>query len=133
MPKKTAKTEDFLTFSNSSDFKPNKPRQERNLAEEIHKTNWQTEKIDMFEKSLGIRTPQKKKNLRTKFRLFAPEFEKDSKLLEELANNPKYTVTTWDKNWDMNGNIKIFVSYTEDLDYKEPEQVIQDIAEGKNT
>ena len=130
MPKQRIQTEDFLPFSNVGiPDKGNK--KERSLPDELHKKNWQTQTIDNFEKALGIAPTQKKQKLKYKSRVFSPDYEGDTALLNELMNHPKYAVIYWKDTWTVDGLYKVFAIYSENLDYIEPEQKIQKIANGE--
>jgi hypothetical protein len=131
MAKKKIEKQDFLTFSNVSDIRANIPAQERNLGDELYKKNWQSQTIDSFEKSLGVRPKISKANLKYKSRIFSPDYDKDATLLNELMNHPKYSILYWKDNWTVEGLYKVFAIYSENLDYKEPEQLVKDISEGK--
>lgn len=131
MAKKKANPQDFLTFSSVSDIRANTSPQDRNLGEELYKKNWQAQQIDAFEKNLGIRPKVAKANLKYKSRVFSPDFEKDALLLTELMNHPKYTIMYWKDNWTVEGLYKVFAIYSENMDYKEADQAIKEIAEGE--
>jgi hypothetical protein len=127
---KKQKQSEFLTFRSGSDIAL-EPIPNRDLTSEFGKKNWQSAKIDEFERSLGISPPKAEPKLRFKSRVFTPEFEDDKNLLEELLNHPKYKVIYWKDNWTVNGSYKTYVVYSENLEYKEPEEKLKEIAKGK--
>jgi hypothetical protein len=131
MSKQKIHTEDFMTFSNVGIPDKGTNKKERNLSEELHKKNWQTQTIDNFEKALGVTPVQKKNKLKYKTRVFSPDYEKDAALMNELMNHPKYAVVYWKDTWTVEGLYKAFVIYSENLDYIEPEQKIEKIANGE--
>mgnify|MGYP000146141844 CR=1 FL=1 len=131
MAKKKAAQQDFLTFSNVSDMRANPTPQDRNLGEELYKKNWQSQTIDSFEKNLGIKPKVSKVNLKYKSRVFSPDFDKDAQLLTELMNDPKFTIMYWKDNWTVEGLYKVFAIYSENMDYKTPEQEVKDSADNK--
>lgn len=128
MAKKKFGGEDFLTFSNVSDIRSNLQSEDRNLAGELYKKNWQEKTIDNFEKTLGIAPKTAKPKLSYKTRVFSPDYEKDAALLNELMNHPKYSIIYWKDNWTVEGLYKSFVIYSENLDYKEPDEILKEIA-----
>ena len=121
MAKKRSTPQDFLTFAGSSDFKEELSKEDRNLASELYKKNWQTETIDQFEKVMGFVPKTKKPNLKFKNRVFDLDYDKDTTLLGEIMNHPKYSIIYWKDNWTMEGKYKAFIIYSENLDYKTPE------------
>ena len=130
MAKRTAKTEDYLTFVGKSDTTALPSEPERDLAQELYRKSYQGKTIDQFEKNLGINPPRPKKNLKYKIKIFSPDYEKDVDLLNELMNNPKYQIVTWDKTWTVEGLYKVCVVYSEDTDHKSAEEKLQETAEG---
>ena len=129
MAKKKIENQDFLTFSSVGAARGDIRPEERNLAGELYKKNWQEKTLDHFEKTLGIQPISKDKpNLKFKSRIFDPSYVKDSELLNELMNHPKFCITYWKDNWTSEGVYKVFAIYSENLDYKEPEEIIKDIA-----
>lgn len=131
MPKKIAKKQDYLTFSGASDTRAEVQPQDRNLGEELYKKNWAEKTIDSFEKTLGVRPKAPKLNLEHKVKVFSLDFDKDVSLFNKLMNDPRYKIIYQKDNWTVEGLYKMAVIYTENLDYKSPEQVVKDIAEGK--
>jgi len=129
MAKQKLKVEDnFLTFAGASESRgaiTNKT--DRDLAAELYKKNWQSNSIDSFEKSNGIVPRTEKPNLRYKNRVFTPGYDEDSKLLNDLMNNPKFSIIYSKDNWTVDGQYKMFVIYAENMDYKTPEELIKEI------
>lgn len=110
-------TDDYLAFSSSGDLRASIAREERNLANELYKRSSPEKTIDDFEKALGIARPKHKANLQYKNRVFSPDDENDVTLLNELMNNPKYSILYWKDNWTVNGTYKVFAIYAEDKNY----------------
>lgn len=130
MAKKKIENQDFLTFSGVGAARADIKAEDRNLAGELYKKNWQERTLDQFEKVQGIQPSTKAKaNLKYKSKLFAPEFDKDAGLLNELMNHPKFSIIYWKDNWTPDGNYKVFAIYAENLDWKDPEEIIKDIAQ----
>jgi hypothetical protein len=127
MAKKKTNATDALTFTKSSDS----PRgagdkvEERDLAAELYKKNWGAQKIDAYEKQvLGLPSPAAAKpKLRYASRMFTPEYVEDSKRFDDLMNNPKYGIIYFKDNWTIEGKYTIFVVYSENLNYKSPDDI----------
>ncbi len=127
MAKKKANATDALTFTKSSDS----PRESankgevRDLAAELYKKNWGAQKIDAYEKQvLGLPSPSTAKpKLKYASRMFTPEFVEDSKRFDDLMNNPKFGIIYFKDNWTIEGKYTIFVVYSENLNYKDPEEI----------
>ena len=124
---KLSSKEDFLTFSDLRESEL--PVEDRNLAGELYKKNWQATTIDSFEKSIGIVPKQQKLNLKYKSRVFSPDYDKDAELLNELMNHPKFTIIYWKDNWTVEGLYKVFAIYSENLDFKTTAEITKEIAE----
>lgn len=100
------------------DIKKGKPRE---IEEELFKKSWQKKAVDSFEAKLGI--PVKKEttpsnNTILKHKLFQMEYDKDGQLFNELMNSPKYKIIMMEKTWTVDGNFRMFVVYSDDLDFK---------------
>lgn len=113
MAKKKVREQTLGSFSSVSN---DKKSAERNLGAELFNKNWQEEKIDAFEKGLGIDTSKKQDvQYKHKVKIFQPSADKDRDLLTELMNSPKHTITYWKDNWTALGEYLVFVVYTEEI------------------
>ena len=116
--KKKATASEQLTFS-GYDHRNKKATTNRDLKSELYSKNWAAQKIDSYERSvLGIRgQEQAKPNLKYSSRMLQPEYEEDSRRLDDLMNDPKYSIVYTKDNWTIEGKYVIFVIYSENLDH----------------
>lgn len=120
MQGKKLKNTEPLTFTG---VEVNHAPEKRSIPQELGAKNWQQEKVDQFEKLMGISAAKKKaENLVYKTKTFNTEFDKDNKELTELFNSPKYAIVYWNHTWTVSGDFKIFVVYSDNKDYKPPTQ-----------
>lgn len=129
MPRPQRK-DDFLTFVGIGDERALPSSTERDLAAELYRKSYQGTVIDQYEKSLGITPRKKKENRRFKTKVFSPDYDKDQALLSELMNSPQFRIELWKDTWTQEGLFKIFILYSEDLDYQSSEDKLKNIAEG---
>jgi hypothetical protein len=132
MAKKKLVSTDHLTFTQISAEKNKDKPTERNLAEELYRKSWQNEKVDAFEKQMGIAPGSKKPKLQYQSKVLSPEVPTERELLNKLMNSPKYAIIYWKDNWTPQGEYRAFIIYSENLDYKAP-PTTQEIAEGAET
>lgn len=113
MAKKKITDSNLFTFSATTIRK----KSSRDIKSELLNKNFQQDKIDEFEKSMGYgRGKEAQVIINKKPRLFDPEIEKDRILLTELLNSEKYVILYSKDNWTPDGRYKMFAIYGEIVD-----------------
>lgn len=99
----------------------------KNLEEELFGKKGVKEVIDEFEKAQGFtgNKPTAPTKLKYYNKVFNVNRDDDRTLLNTLLNDTasgRFSIIMWEKNWTVHGDFKLFVIYSENLDFKKPEE-----------
>lgn len=98
---------------------------DRDLKKELFGKKDVNAEIDAYESMLGY--PAKKpseEKVQYKNKIFTPNRDGDSELLNELMNSKdKYRILMWKDTWTAMGDYKVFVIYTENLESEETHEL----------
>lgn len=94
------------------------PEPVRDLETELFGKKGLKEKLDALESTLGYGKENTTPKIKFHNKIFCPNSEDDRKLLNELLNDPRFSVVKWEDTWTAHGDYRVFIIYSENLEVK---------------